>query len=113
MHYSVYSNYGFNYVIFFFARSLTEIHTVVYNLHKRGVVLSGLVEEDRYQVKRPAVQRMKVRFNRHLLAGQIQPVLFRDMQSELFAFFRVVAAAARLDLPRRERYELTQTEVVD
>ena len=55
---------------------------------------------------------MEVRFNRHLLAGQIQPVLFRDMQLELFAFFRVVAAAARLDLPRRERYELTQTEVV-
>ena len=56
---------------------------------------------------------MEVRLNRHLLAGQIQPVLFRDMQSELLAFFRVVAATARLDLPRRERYVLTQTEVVE
>ena len=56
---------------------------------------------------------MEVRLNRHLLAGQIQPVLFRDMQSELLAFFRVVAATARLDLPGGERYELTQTEVVD
>ena len=55
MHYSVYSNYGFNYVIFFFARSLAKIHTVVYNLHKGRVILSGLVEEDWYQVKRPAV----------------------------------------------------------
>ena len=56
---------------------------------------------------------MEKRFNWHLLAGQIQPVLFRDIQSELLAFFRVVAAAAYLNLPRRERYELTQTEVVD
>jgi len=77
------------------------------------VILSGPIEEDRYQVKRPAVQWMEVRHNRCLLAGQIQPVLFRDMQLELLAFFRVVAAAARLDLPRRERCELTQTEVVD
>ena len=113
MHYSVYSNYGFNYVIRLFARSFTEIHTVIHNLHKRGVILGGLVKENRYQVECPAVQWMKVRFNWHLLAGQIQPVLFRDMQSELLAFFRVVAATARLDLPRRERYELTQTEVVE
>ena len=77
------------------------------------MILGSLIEEDRYQVECPAIQWMEVRLNRCLLAGQIQPVLFRDIQSELLAFFRVVTAAARLDLPRRERYVLTQTEVVD